>query len=99
MIDENKLGMLKVETHSPWLIVNAPKDYEMEGRKKIKGIRNNALDMGDGKYLQEQWVKLAGLIRQGFEQGYTSKEITKQQQRIIYSGVVTETGRILPFHL
>ena len=99
MIDENKLGMLKVETHSPWLIVNAPKDYEMEGRKKIKGIRNNALDMGDGKYIQEQWVKLAGLIRQGFANGYTSKEITKQQQRIIHSGVVTETGKIEPFRL
>jgi len=99
MIDENKLGMLKVETQSPWLIVNAPKDYEMEGRKKIKGIRNNAIDMGDGKFMQEQWVKLAGLIRQGFASGYTSKEITKQQQRIIYSGVVTETGRIEPFHL
>jgi len=99
MVDEQKLGMLKVETHSPWLIVNAPKDYEMLDRCKIKGIRSNATQISSNVFSQEQWVKLAGLIRQGFAQGYTSKEIEKHQQRVIYSGVVTETGKIDPFRL
>jgi len=98
-IQDNILGKLKIETQSPYLIVNAPKDYEMSERRKIKGIRFNATQIDDNTFLQEQWVKLAGLIRQGFENGYTSKEITKHQERIIYSGVVTETGRIDPFHL
>jgi hypothetical protein len=98
-IQENTLGKLKIETQSPYLIVNAPKDYEMSDRRKIKGIRANAQQLDDNTFLQEQWVKLAGLIRQGFENGYTSKEITKHQERVIYSGVVTETGRIDPFHL
>ena len=98
-IDENTLGKLKIETHSPWLIVNAPKDYEMSERKKIKGIRTNATQLDDNTFLQEQWVKLAGLIRQGFERGYTSKEITKHQRRIIHSGNVSETGKIEPFVL
>lgn len=99
MIDENTLGKLKIELSSPWLQVNAPKDYEMEGRKKIKGIRLNAVDLGGGKFGQEQWIKLNGLIRQGFMQGYTSREITKQQQRIIYSGRVLPSGVVLPFEL
>lgn len=98
-VDENTLGKLKIETHSPWLVVNAPKDYEMSERKKTKGIRSNAIPLNDNTFLQEQWVKLAGLINQGFERGYTSKEITKHQQRIIYSGVVSETGKVEPFHL
>lgn len=99
LIEPDTLGKLKIELQSPWLIVNAPKDYAMEGRSKIKGIRANAIQLNDNTYLQEQWVKLAGLIRQGFKEGYTSKEIEKQQQRIIYSGVVTDSGRVEPFQL
>lgn len=98
LINESELGKLKVETKSPWIIVNAPKDYEMSERRKVKGIRNNATQIDDNTFLQEQWVKLAGLIRDGFQSGYTSKEITKHQNRIIYSGVVTQTGKIEPFH-
>jgi len=98
-IEENTLGKLKIETQSPWLVVNAPKDYEMEGRKKIKGIRVNATERSDGNFTQEQWIKLAGLIRQGFTGGYTSKEIVKRQRRIIYSGHISITGRVEPFQL
>jgi len=98
-LNENELGKLKIETQSPWLIVNAPKDYEMSERKKIKGIRANAEQINDNTFLQEQWVKLAGLIRQGFDEGYTSKEITKHQNRVIYSGTVTTSGRVEPFRL
>ena len=98
-IQPDVLGKLKIETQSNWLRVNAPKDYEMSERKKIKGIRNNAIPLDDNTFIQEQWVKLAGLINQGFELGYTSKEITKHQQRIIHSGTVTMTGKIEPFVL
>lgn len=99
LIVHDVLGLLKVEVKSPWLVVNAPKDYEMEGRKKIKGIRLNAVEITPGIFAQEQWIKLAGLIRQGFKSGYTSKEITKEQLRVIYSGVVQVDGRVEPFHL
>jgi len=93
------LGKLKVETQSDWLIVNAPKDYEMEGRRKIKGVSKNAVEIDDGVFLQEQWMRLAGLIRQGFDAGYTSKEIIKHQQRVIHSGRLSNEGRIDPFIL
>ena len=99
LIEPDTLGKLKIELRSPWLIVNAPKDYEMAGRLKIKGIRNNAIQINDNTFLQEQWVKLAGLIRQGFTQGYTSHTIEKHQQRVITSGVVTDSGRVEPFRL
>jgi DNA polymerase elongation subunit (family B) len=99
LIEPDVLGKLKIETHSTYLIVNAPKDYEMSERRKVKGIRSNAVQLNENTFLQEQWIKLAGLIRSGFEQGYTSKEIIKHQQRIIHSGVVTWTGRVQPFEL
>lgn len=98
-IEPHTLGKLKIETTSPFLIVNAPKDYEMSERRKVKGIRSNAVEIEPGIYAQEQWVKLAGLINQGFENGYTSKEIIKHQQRIIHSGEVTWTGWVKPFVL
>jgi hypothetical protein len=95
----NELGKLKIEQASSWIVINAPKDYEMEGRRKIKGIRENAVELSPGVFEQEQWIKLAGLIRQGFQRGYTSKTIVKHQQRLIYSGVVGDDGGIDPFEL
>lgn len=98
-LDDSQLGKLKIELSSDWLVVNAPKDYAMQGRSKVKGIRDNAIKLNDSTFEQEQWTKLAGLIRDGFENGYTSKTIEKHQNRIIYSGVVTQSGRVLPFTL
>ncbi len=98
-IEPNTLGKLKIETQSGWLRVNAPKDYEMSERRKIKGIRVNAQQIDENTFLQEQWAKLAGLIREGFENGYTSKEIIKHQERVIHSGVVLRSGRIVPYLL
>lgn len=99
LIAENTLGKLKIETQSSYLIVNAPKDYEMENRLKIKGIRSNAVEISPNTYLQEQWVKLAGLIRSEFKDGYTSRDIIKHQAREIHSGSVSWTGRVFPFVL
>lgn len=98
-LDENKLGMLKIELSSPWVEIRAPKDYSMQGRNRIKGIRDNAEQLDSHTFRQEQWVKMAGLIRQGFQQGYTSKEIIKHQAREITSGLVDGTGRVTPFEL
>lgn len=99
LIENDTLGKLKIETSSPYLQINAPKDYRMSERSKIKGIRENAIQLTDDTYKQEQWIKLDGLIRQGFEFGYTSKEITKRQLREIHSGTVLPDGRIVPFEL
>ncbi|KKL51328.1 hypothetical protein LCGC14_2296580, partial [marine sediment metagenome] len=93
------LGALKVELESPWLTIHAPKDYAMQSRVKLKGIKQDAIEIKPGVFRQTHWMKLAGLIREGITEGYVTKDIEKTQKRIIYSGVVLPSGWIEPFHL
>lgn len=95
-IDPHELGNLKVETTSPWLEINAPKDYRMEGRIKTKGIREDALEIEPGVYKQTQWLKLSGLIQDGISEGYITKEVTKRQRRLIHSGRIGPRGWVFP---
>jgi hypothetical protein len=99
MIDDKELGKLKIELSSDYLIINAPKDYQMEGRKRTKGIRDNAIEISDGTFQQEQWCRLDGMIHRGNVTNYYVKTITKEQRRDIYSGEVSPSGWVLPFRL
>ena len=93
------IGALKVELESPFLTINAPKDYTMLNRVKLKGVKADAIEIGPGVFQQTHWLKLAGLIRAGITEGYMTKDIVKHQKRIIHSGEVLPTGWVQPFHL
>lgn len=94
-----QLGMLKIEHTSDELVVHAPKDYEMAGRIKTKGIRTGAVQTAPGVYRQDQWLGLAGLLRRGVLDGAIITTIEKRQQRVIYSGWVSPSGWVQPFVL
>lgn len=98
-LDPDKLGFLKIERSSSWLSINAPKDYAMQGRKKIKGVSKKARKIDDNTYRQQQWIRLAGMIRKGDTSGYYTKTVTKHQARIIHSGLVLRSGWVQPFLL
>jgi hypothetical protein len=99
LLDSKELGKLKIEAKSPYLVINAPKDYEMESRRKTKGISEKAVQTSPGVYSQTQWVRLSGMLRAGDVSGYVTKQVEKRQKRIIYSGVVSPVGWVEPFLL
>ena len=99
LMDPSHIGMLKVETTSPWLEINAPKDYKMQDRIKTKGIKLDAEILADGRFRQTHWTKLNGLIRDGTLEGYTTRTVEKEQKRIIYSGRVQNFGWVAPLRL
>jgi len=98
-LDPVRLGCLKVERTSPWLEVNCPKDYAMDGRSRMKGVSSKATLTPDGGYSQTQWTRLNGLIRQGLDKGYTTSPVVKHLTRAIHSGTVSPEGWVEPFHL
>ncbi len=98
-IDKNQLGMLKVEQQSAWLEINAPKDYAMDNRKRIKGISRTAEMVTPTRYKQNQWIRFQGLISRGNLSEYIIKSITKNLYREITSGNVTSSGWIEPYFL
>lgn len=99
LINPNILGLLKVELQSDWLEVNAPKDYQMEGRRKTKGISPKAIEISPGVFEQEQWSRLDGLIQSGDVSEYKMRKVIKHQKREIFSGIVQPNGWVVPFHL
>jgi hypothetical protein len=98
-MDPHRLGYLKIETSSPWLEVNAPKDYAMENRRRLKGISKEAVEIEPGVFKQYQWMRLVGMIQSGDMDGYTAKEVIKHPARLIHSGFVGAEGWIDPYRL
>lgn len=99
-LDDVKLGALKLELQSDFLTVNAPKDYSMRNRTKIKGVRKDAIEIRPNVFQQEQWPKLPGLLRAESLDTYVIKTITKHLAREVHAHKIMEhNGRVIPFRL
>ncbi|GAI41675.1 unnamed protein product, partial [marine sediment metagenome] len=55
LMDENRLGALKLVETSSELLIRGLKDYSTSSKVVIKGISKNATKLSDGVYEQEQW--------------------------------------------
>lgn len=95
-MDELDPGMLKIEQESTWIKINAPKDYEMQFRKRQKGIRPEAVPVGEKQFEQLRWKRIPGLIQAGDLDTYYTEEITKTLTQTIHSGSVMESGWVVP---
>lgn len=98
-LSDTQLGKLKIEVQSPWLEVNAPKDYALEGHVRTKGVSPHATQLSKNVYRQLQWRRISGMIRAGNLDGYQASYVEKHLQRVIRSGLVLPSGRIEPFQV
>ncbi len=98
-INPDALGMLKLEGVEQWGIYRGPKDYEYPSHAKIKGVRKRAHWVGPSDIVQEQWSTLLGLIRAGDVTAPVTRLVTKHLERRYAKGLVTPSGRVLPYSL
>ena len=98
-IQSDTLGKLKVEYQADRLEINAAKDYVIGERQRLKGIRSEAVSLGNGIFEQDQWLRFNGMLKRGDLSNYVICRIVKQQRRTIFSGVVQPDGWIAPFVL
>lgn len=99
LIAQDEIGKLKIEIQSDFLTIHAPKEYEMSGRKRNKGVKKDAIEIRPGVFSQERWPRLAGMIRDGMPQEYATVKILKHHSRRIRSGQVLPSGWVEPFLL
>lgn len=99
LVRPSELGALKIEYESENLEIYAPKDYVMGDMHKIKGIRDDAIELRPGAFQQDQWIRLPGMLARGNVSQYLIQKIVKHQRREIHSGVVQPDGWIDPFVL
>ena len=97
--EDQTAGMLRVEVSSPWLVINAPKDYTMQDRVRHKGIKPDAEQVGKNKYVQRNWKSIRGLIAAGDADTYFTEQVTKTLRREIRSGSLFAEGWVIPFVL
>lgn len=74
------------------------KDYVLDGRRKTKGVRDQAVEIGANTYRQEKWVGFRGALANGWLDAPRTGTVVKHLRRSYDKGVVLGTGFTLPLH-
>lgn len=96
-LSDSELGKLKIEAQDDELLIHNVKDYAFAGEIKIKGVRANARQEGENIFHVEQWEHLSGAIHRGRPETVTIRQTRKVLKRQYEKGVVSESGRVIPF--
>lgn len=99
MIDENELGMLKVEEITNELSIYAPKDYKTDSVTRIKGISSQYTKLSGSVYTGWQWQGIRGAIRENTKDCVIMMRRNKVLRRDCTKGILQTSGVVLPFVL
>ena len=99
VLDDTKLGLLKVEGEAHALEIRNCKDYSFGAEVRRKGVRSTAYHNSDGSFTQTRFASLHTLLRTGTLNAVpvylTTKSLTHQYDK----GVVTDSGFVEPIRL
>lgn len=96
-LSETELGKLKMEDTTENLIIRNLKDYVFGEETKIKGIRKRSKQIDDNTFEAEQWEHLDGSLHYNRLETVVTKSVTKHLKREYQKGIITDTGRVIPF--
>jgi hypothetical protein len=97
LLDERKLGSLKLEKEANYIKINGAKDYVFGDTTRLKGIKKNAEQVNANTYIQDQWLSLNGLMAEGVQDGFIVKRVEKELTRVYDKGIVQDNGCVTPF--
>ncbi|RLF07872.1 MAG: hypothetical protein DRJ64_02130 [Thermoprotei archaeon] len=98
-INDYELGKLKLEFETDYICIRGVKDYNFKFKNRIKGIKENAIKIDDNTYIQKQFLKTRSLLNEKISGVAVVKNVTKKLKRKYDKGIVTESGRVIPFPL
>jgi len=93
------LGALSVREEGRHVKIWGAKDYEFEGHKRIKGIREDAVPLSPDRFKQREFPSLAALLRLGIPSGYPVRTVEKKLTRRYVKGEVQSDGWVRPVRL
>jgi hypothetical protein len=99
LIDEERLGALKIEGLASDVEIYARKDYQFGDKQVIKGIRHNAEREAPGVFNQWHFTTLKYAFQSRRLEGVTLRKVRKTLSRQISAGVVGGDGWIEPLRL
>ena len=98
-LDEFELGKLQVQEIANKVEIRGAKDYKFGDKEKIKGIRKDAIYLGNNQYSQLHFMKTRSMMRLGIQNRAIMKRVTKKLKRVYDKGQVLESGYIEPYVL
>jgi len=98
-IHQLELGKLKIEGVHEEVDIYGPKDYVLDGKSRIKGIRANAKKLKCNTFEQDKFTTLVGLLRCGDLTAPLVTSLTKVLRRRYTKGHVMQSGHVVPLRL
>jgi len=98
-MSDTELGKLKVESQTDTIKIFGLKDYSIDSKTVIKGIRKSAVRISDVDYKQEQWPSLQGMLNRSETTQYKTHLQTKHLTREYTKGTISVSGWVLPFEI
>jgi len=99
MVAPEALGALKVEGVSTHLVIYACKDYEFGSEKRIKGVRDDAIEIATGVYTQFEFPTARTELRHIMPDHYIVRRVTKHLRREYKKGHIGPDGWVTPIRL
>ena len=96
LIDPYKLGALKLEWESDDFQINGLKDYVIDGKRKVKGIRKDAIEVSPGVFRQVKFRGIMGMLRANDLDNIHISQVEKHLNRKYSKGVVQDSGKVEP---
>ena len=98
-IHQTELGGLKLEKTFKRFYIHTLKDYESDNETVRKGVPKKAKINKDGKYEYISFLKQDSHLRKEVTRYFITREVTKVLKRTYDKGIVTASGKVLPFRL
>jgi len=99
VIDNYRLGFLKLEAIGHRVIIRNVKDYIFDDTEKIKGVRKDSTKIGEYKYKTYRFLKFRTLLRKGKLDRVIVEEYIKTLKDDYKKGIVGKDGWVKPFEL
>jgi len=98
-IDEHAIGKLKIESESDDVEILARKDYKFGGKRVLKGIRRDAIEVEPNRFSQWHFTTLKWAFARGDLNDVDVHRVEKQLRYLDVAGEQTENGWLKPPHL
>lgn len=96
MIDDTQLGALKLEAVGQNVTIYGPKDYIWDGKRTLKGIPANAVQLDPQAWAVTEWLSFKTHIKDNRAFGFHNVIVNKTLHRAVNWGILTESGRVVP---
>ncbi|KKL04687.1 hypothetical protein LCGC14_2613580, partial [marine sediment metagenome] len=99
LIAPDELGGLHLDRIASKVVIFGLKDYSVEGKRKVKGVKSKAVKVGEHAWIEEKWERFHSALRRGTLEDYRIRLSPKVLKLPYDKGVVHEDGTVTPYRL